>query len=266
MSAKAPVFFLPHGGGPLPLMGDPNHQAIIDLLKQVSTRWEKPKAVLVISAHWEADQPTVLADVDPGLYFDYYGFPAETYEYQYPAQNPLSWQQTIAAELDKAGLVFDRQTDRGYDHGVFVPMKLIYPEADFPVMQVSLVKGLDAQVHLQLGRALAALREQGVLIIGSGFSFHNMRAYNFQGGPASPQSEAFHQWLVEQLTDPELSPQQRQDALAAWTEAPHARFCHPREEHLLPLHVCLGAAEGAPAEIIFDEAMLGQRAIAALWN
>lgn len=266
MSAQAPVFFLPHGGGPLPLMDDPSHQPIIDLLKQVSTRWEKPKAVLVISAHWEAEQPTILADTDPGLYFDYYGFPAQTYEYRYPTQNPESWQQSIASAFDDAGLAFRTEAGRGYDHGVFVPMKLIYPEADLPVLQVSLVKGLDPQAHLALGRALAPLRDQGVLIIGSGFSFHNMRAYNFQGGASSPQSEAFHQWLVEQLTDTELSPQQRQQRLAAWTEAPHARFCHPREEHLLPLHVCLGAAQGEPAEIIFDQAMLGQRAIAALWH
>lgn len=266
MSTKAPVFFLPHGGGPLPLLDDPNHQGIIKLLKQVSTRWEKPKAVLVISAHWEADQATILADVDPGLYFDYYGFPAQSYEYQYPTQNPTSWQQSIAAALEEAGVSFGRESGRGYDHGVFVPMKLIYPEADVPVMQVSLVKGLDPQRHLELGRALASLREQGVLIIGSGYSFHNMRAYNPQGGAASPQSVAFHQWLVEQLTDAELSPEQRQQNLAAWVEAPYARFCHPREEHLLPLHVCLGAADGAPAEIIYDEAMLGQRAIAALWQ
>lgn len=266
MTAKAPVFFLPHGGGPLPLLGDPAHQPIVDLLNQVAQRWETPKAVLVISAHWEADRPQILADTDPGLYFDYYGFPAESYEYRYPASNPEPWRQAIATALDGAGIDFGSTAGRGYDHGVFVPMKLIYPDAQLPVLQVSLVNSLDPETHLRLGRALAPLREQGVLIIGSGFSFHNMRAYNFQGGPAGPESQAFHDWLVGQLTDDALSAEQRQAALAAWAEAPYARYCHPREEHLLPLHVCLGAAEGARAEIVFDQAMLGQRAIGALWR
>ncbi|WP_108126676.1 DODA-type extradiol aromatic ring-opening family dioxygenase [Saccharospirillum mangrovi] len=266
MSTKAPVFFLPHGGGPMPLMGDPGHRPIIDLMTQASSLWTQPKAILVISAHWEAELPTVLADTDPGLYFDYYGFPRETYEYRYPAQNPEPWQQAVKQALSDAGLDFATGAQRGYDHGVFVPLKLMYPQADLPVMQLSLVHNLDPQTHLELGRALAPLRDQGVMILGSGFSFHNMRAYKFNGGAAGPESEAFHGWLVEQLTDSALTAEQREAQLAHWAEAPYARFCHPREEHLLPLHVCLGAAEGAAAEIVFDQALLGQRAIGALWR
>lgn len=266
MSDTAPVFFLPHGGGPLPLLGDAQHQPIVDLLRQIPSRWAKPKAILVISAHWEAERPTLLADTAPELYFDYYGFPAQSYQYRYPTTNPESWQQSLRQALDQAGIDFDSAAGRGYDHGVFVPLLLMYPEADIPVMQLSLVHNLDPQTHLRLGRALAPLREQGVLIVGSGFSFHNMRAYSFQGGEAGRQSVVFHDWLVDRLTDPALSPEQRQAQLADWAQAPEARYCHPREEHLLPLHVCLGAAEGTAAEIVFDQAMLGQRAIGALWR
>ncbi|GGX67440.1 DODA-type extradiol aromatic ring-opening family dioxygenase [Saccharospirillum salsuginis] len=265
-SDRAPVLFIPHGGGPLPLLGDPGHQPLVDFLKTVPERYPPPKAILVVSAHWEAPRPTLLGDESPGLYFDYYGFPPESYRYAYPAVNPSSWRTRLREVLAGAGLEAAEQSGRGYDHGVFVPLMLMHPAADIPVLQLSLVEGLDPVAHFELGRALAPLRDEGVMVLGSGLSFHNLRL--LLGDPAGDDSasQRFHGWLVGVLGDPALTDDQRYRALADWTSAPDARTCHPREEHLLPLHLCLGAAGGRAADIVFDEALLGQRTIGALWR
>jgi 4,5-DOPA dioxygenase extradiol len=268
MNNLAPVLFLPHGGGPMPLLGDPAHQSLIRFLKTLPSHYPKPSAIVLISGHWETAVPSVTADESPSLLFDYYGFPPETYRYRYPAPGQPQLAQQIS-ELVKAG-GFDCKlvADRGYDHGMFVPMMLLYPEAEIPCVQLSLIKGLDAAQHIRLGECLAPLREQNVMIIGSGMSFHNLQAV-FAG--EQPQykaaSDQFDEWLVTTLSDANLSRAEQQKALEHWDAAPHARFCHPREEHLLPLHVCFGAAkEGEPAEVIFNEALMGHKVAGFGWN
>lgn len=266
INQRAPVLFIPHGGGPMPLLGDPSHQPLVDFLRDIPAAFAEPEAILVISAHWEAEKPTLLGDAHPQLYYDYYGFPEESYRLEYPAPNPPHWRTHVARELERAGLEVAFDDRRGYDHGVFVPLLLMYPEARLPVLQLSLLQGLDPQTHLELGRALGRLREAGVMILGSGLSFHNMGVLVGGRRDDGAGSDAFHDWLATTLADTRLSAAERVARLARWREAPFARHCHPREEHLLPLHVCVGAAAGDPAEIVFDQPLFGQRTLGALWR
>nr|MDA8405143.1 class III extradiol ring-cleavage dioxygenase [Desulfobacteraceae bacterium] len=153
---------------------------------------------------------------------------------------------------------------RGIDHGLFIPLKQMYPEADIPSLQLSLLHGLDPTAHISLGKALRELMNENIMVIGSGFSFHNMRAFSWQGTDVQdPANEAFQNWLIEVCAGP-ISQPEREHLLIGWEKAPSARYCHPREEHLLPLHVCLGMA-GKPASKIFDDYILGKRAVAFLW-
>ncbi|MEX1215137.1 class III extradiol ring-cleavage dioxygenase [Saccharospirillum sp.] len=263
---RAPAIFIPHGGGPMPLLNEPSQQAIADFLRQLPGHYERPAAVLVISAHWEAPQPTLLAADLPPLLFDYYGFPQETYEYQYPATNPEDIRTRVKECLAQAGLTLDTDTQRGYDHGVFVPLLLMHPQADIPVLQLSLIEGLDPQAHIALGEALSALRDDGVMILGSGFSFHNMSVMRNSNDQARSINHEFHDWLADTLTNPALTPEQRIGKMIDWDQAPGARFSHPREEHLLPLPVCLGAAGGQAGEILFDDTVLGYRTFCVIWR
>jgi len=266
ISDRAPVLFIPHGGGPMPLLGDPGHRSLVEFLRTVSERYSPPKAILVVSAHWEAPRPTVLGDESPELYFDYYGFPPETYRYTYSAVNDAYWRGRLQTVLADAGVEAGERAGRGYDHGVFVPLMLMHPAADIPVVQLSLVEGLDPAAHIELGRALAPLRDEGVMVLGSGLSFHNLPMLLCGADQGDEASHRFHGWLVDVLGDPALSDDQRSQALVDWASAPDARTCHPREEHLLPLHVCLGAAGSRTADIVFDQPLLGQRTIGALWQ
>jgi len=200
---------------------------------------EKPKALLVVSGHWEENAFTFTGAADhPGLIFDYFGFPPETYQLTWPAPGAPGLAQRASKLLEAAGLPTAIDPARGFDHGVFVPLKVAFPQADIPVVQMSLHRSLDPALHVAAGQALAPLREEGVLVLGSGMSFHNMRAY---GDPrAEAPSRAFDEWLghaAEMPRDP------RARELARWTEAPFARYCHPREEHLLPLMVAAGVTE-----------------------
>ncbi len=214
----------------------------------------RPKAVLVISGHWEAPLPTLNTAERPGLLFDYYGFPAHTYRLRYPVAGAPGLAARVGELLADAG--FDSAVDskRGLDHGVFVPFLLIYPDADVPILQMSLQKSLDPGLHLQLGRALAPLRSQGVLIVGSGMSYHNLAAMFSGGGAATAAS--FDAWLTEAVRDPAA----REAKLAAWRTAPGGRESHPREEHLIPLMVAAGAAAEEPGVRTFS-APIGGNAI-----
>jgi aromatic ring-opening dioxygenase catalytic subunit (LigB family) len=211
----------------------------------------RPKAVLVISGHWEAPVPTLNVAEKPNLLFDYYGFPEHTYRLRYPVSGAPELAKRVRDLLSDAG--FDSAVDakRGLDHGVFVPFLLIYPRADVPMLQLSLQKSLDPALHLKIGRALAPLRQQGVLIVGSGMSYHNLAAM-FSGGGAVAAA-AFDAWLNEAVSDPAT----RAEKLAAWRSAPGGRESHPREEHLLPLMVAAGAAGGDSAVRTFSEAIAG---------
>ncbi len=234
-------------------------------MRALPARLRRPRTILVISAHWEETVATAQAGASPPLFFDYHGFPEESYNIRYEAPGSPETAQRIVSLLGEHGLPARLDGERGFDHGLFIPLKLSYPEADIPCLQLSLVAGLDPAVHLEMGRALRPLLSEGVLIVGSGFSFHNMRAFSWRGARTEdPENDAFQNWLIETCAGG-LARDTQEQRLVQWTEAPGARYCHPREEHLLPLHVCLGAATGS-AEVVFDDAILGKRAVALLWG
>jgi 4,5-DOPA dioxygenase extradiol len=261
---EAPVLFFPHGGGPLPLLGDPGHKNMVEFLGGIARTLPEPSAILVVSAHWEEGQPTITAGEFPPLIYDYYGFPEESYAIQYPAPgNPALARETHRL-LTEAGIEARLDAQRGFDHGLFVPLKIMYPGANIPCIQLSLVSGLDPAAHIRIGRALSQLRGESILILGSGFSFHNMRAFFSGQGAPDPRNDAFQEWLRTTCTDGELPREQREKFLTEWESAPHARYCHPREEHLMPLLVCSGIAS-TPARAVFDAEVLGKRALALRW-
>lgn len=212
----------------------------------------RPKAVLVISGHWENPLPTLNIARKPGLLFDYYGFPEHTYRLKYPAAGAPELAERVRALLDAAGLGSDVESKRGLDHGVFIPFLLIYPRADVPILQLSLQSGLDPAQHLAMGRALAPLRDQGVLIVGSGMSYHNLA--DMFSGRGTEASAAFDAWLGDAVQDPAT----REQRLIAWREAPGGAASHPREEHLMPLMVAAGAAQGDRGIRSFGEVIGGK--------
>lgn len=264
--AQHQVLFVSHGGGPLPLLGDPQHQELVAQLQGISEQLEKPKAILVVSAHWEAETPTVTTAANPGLLYDYYGFSPESYEIQYPAKGHSGLAQQVLKTLAQNDIIATADDQRSLDHGVFVPLKLMYPDADIPVIQVSLMHNLDPQQHIALGKALTAIDHEGLLILGSGFSFHNMKAFF---APQNPETEkrnlAFENWLKDTLMRTDISEDDREQRLIHWAEAPEARFCHPREEHLLPLLVCYGAT-GRAADFYSMARTLGRTAGLFYWS
>ncbi len=261
----SPVLYIPHGGGPLPLLGDQAHQEMIDSLQHVVTLFDKPAAIVVISAHWEAEKVMITSAASPSLIYDYDGFPKESYEVQYPAPGEPVLAHKIFDLLTSNRIEAELSEERGFDHGLFVPLKIMYPDADIPCVQISLLNALNPQEHIQMGRALAALREENILIVGSGLSFHNLPAFFSQSNPeAREMNEAFEAWLINTCSNPELNEQARALKLVAWESAPGARFSHPREEHLLPLHVCYGMAE-SPTKQVFTIELMGKRVSCYLW-
>lgn len=207
---------------------------------------EKPTSLLVISAHWEEEEPTVMTSPAPPLFFDYYGFPKHTYELTWPAPGSPELAARVRALLSKAGIASKEDPKRGFDHGVFVPLKVAFPDAKIPTVQLSLRAGLDPEEHLAIGRALAPLRDEGVLIVGSGMSYHNMRGLMTGGGAAD--SKRFDDWLASTVT---RSATERDAALGSWAKAPSGQASHPREEHLIPLMVAAGAAGEDPGARVF---------------
>jgi aromatic ring-opening dioxygenase catalytic subunit (LigB family) len=243
---RLPTLFIPHGGGPCffmePPRGEPDPwKTMGEHLRGIAADiGRRPKAVLVISGHWEESRPTVTAAAAPPLIYDYYGFPPHTYQLQYPAPGAPELADDVRRLLGDAGIEAAADPARGFDHGVFIPFLLIYPEADIQVVQLSLLASLNPAAHLAVGRALAPLRDRGVLIVGSGLSFHNLRGFWSENPQIATDAEAFDDWLTRVVTDPD--PARRDAALARWAAAPGARTSHPREEHLLPLMVAAGAA------------------------
>jgi aromatic ring-opening dioxygenase catalytic subunit (LigB family) len=221
-----------------------------------STLPEPPKTILVVSGHWEEAAFTASAAAAPGLIFDYSGFPSDTYRLQWPAPGNPALAARVAELLQKAGLPSTISPDRGYDHGVFVPLKVAFPLADIPVVTLSLALpdngSFDPAMHIAAGRALAPLRNEGVLIVGSGMSFHNLRAYFHP--ETTEAARAFDEWLTGAV---ESAAPRRDTLLAGWRSAPHAAFSHPREEHLIPLFVAAGAGGDAPGKRIFNDEPMG---------
>lgn len=264
--APAPVLFLPHGGGPLPLLGDPGHRSLIEFLDTVASKFDRPEAILIISAHWEEEQLAITSKPNPGLYYDYYNFPEETYHIDYPLRPNVALTRRVSELLEARGLDHHLDDQRDFDHGVFVPLKLVYPDADIPCVQLSLKSSLDPDFHIGVGKALAPLRSENILIVGSGLSFHNMGAFRASSGAGFDENGniAFEDWLIEACTSKILDEKERERRLISWSSAPFAQYCHPREEHLLPLHVCYGAA-GSAAELVFNDKVLGINTSGFLW-
>ncbi|USX25575.1 dioxygenase [Oxalobacteraceae bacterium OTU3CINTB1] len=257
-----PTYFLSHGGGPWPFMMDTvGHlyakldASLRDIPRQLGVT---PKAVLVVTSHWEGRDFMLSSSAKPPMLYDYGGFPPHTYEVQYSAPGAPELAAQVKQLLDAGGHPAQLDGQRGFDHGTFSAMYPVYPNADVPIVQLSLKHGLDPKTHLEVGRLLAPLRKEGVLIIGSGLSYHNLRAFNAQGAAASHQ---FDGWLRAAMA---LPPAERTAALIEWEKAPAARVAHPREEHLLPLMVALGAAEDEPASVPYHEdAFMGSLAVSS---
>ena len=258
---RQPALYVPHGGGPWPFveLGSFIPKRDIETLRAYlanlpATLPSKPRALLVISAHWEQPHPTVMTSPHPTILYDYGGFPPDAYTIHWPAPGEPALAARVVDLLTAAGFAPKTDPHRGFDHGTFIPFKVSWPEADIPTIQLSLKAGLDPAEHLAIGRALAPLRDEGVLILGSGMSYHNLRAY--RTAAARRDSDAFDAWLTQAATAP---PERRDAELQAWSRAPAARQSHPREEHLLPLMVVAGAAGSDVGRIGFSDDFMGAR-------
>ncbi len=234
-------------------MGEPEALARLTTYLQNLRHLPKtpPRALLAISAHWEEPVPTVMTSAAPPMLYDYSGFPENTYHLLWPAKGSPELAAQVQSLLDTAGIKNAANATRGFDHGTFVPFMLTYPQAEIPTVQLSLVRGLDPAVHLAIGHALAPLRDEGVFILGSGSSYHNMRGF---GGRGHADSVAFDAWLKETTALPALA---RDARLVAWATAPGARESHPREEHLLPLMVVAGAAGADLGHVAYEDTVMG---------
>jgi aromatic ring-opening dioxygenase catalytic subunit (LigB family) len=258
VQATLPTLFIPHGGGPCFFMdwtrgpADTWDRTAAWLKALIGTLPARPKAILVISGHWEEPVFTVGSTPRPPLIYDYSGFPPHTYQLKFDAPGSPELASRVRELLAGAGIASGEDTRRGLDHGVFVPLLVAMPEADIPVVQLSLNRNLDPELHLAAGRALKPLRDEGVLILGSGMSWHNMAGFSPRFTAAS---ETFDAWLGEAMTDTE----HRDQAIIDWTKAPFARAAHPREEHLAPLFLAAGAAEGEPGRKIFSDVVMDVR-------
>ncbi len=252
-SDRLPTYFISHGGGPWPwLKKEMPFYGNLEASLQTMVRelGEKPRAVLVVSGHWEEADFAVMAAANPGMLYDYGGFPEHTYHIQYPAPGAPELALRVSELISKAGLESHLDDERDFDHGTFVPLFVMYPNAEVPVFQVSIRSDYDPEAHLKLGRALAPLRDEGVLIVASGLSYHNLRNF-FQPDKAAHPSREFDQWLGESLL--KATGAARNEHLQRWNEAPSARAAHPREDHLIPLMVAVGAAENEEAHLVYHE-------------
>ncbi|MET0544849.1 MAG: class III extradiol ring-cleavage dioxygenase [Caulobacterales bacterium] len=262
MPKRMPSLFIPHGGGPCFFMDwNPPHEwdSMAEYLKGIAaTLPEKPRAILLISAHWLEDAFTTGGGTAPELIYDYYGFPPHTYELTYPAKGDPALATRVRDLLSGAGLPTADNPARGYDHGVFIPLKVMFPDADIPVVQLSLRSDMAPAAHIAAGEALAPLRDEGVLIIGSGMSFHNLPAMFKRGDfpNIGKHAEAFDNWLTQAVTQSQAV---RTKALSHWADAPYARESHPPrgEEHLMPLMVAAGAGGADAGERTFNDWVMG---------
>ena len=249
---KMPTYFISHGGGPWPYMPQAKQSnaalaaSLRNIPEQISRR---PAAIVMVSAHWETNGHfKVMVQANPSMLYDYYGFPEPTYHIKYPAPGAPAVAQEVSRLLQVAQLPVEFEQDRGFDHGAFVPAYVMYPGADVPMIQLSIQANYDPRLHLALGRALAPLRDQEILIIGSGLSYHNLRQ---MGSGGTAPSADFDAWLQKILLHDPI--EQRAGQLENWAQAPSARQAHPREDHLIPLMVATGAAETEGATCVYHE-------------
>lgn len=252
-ASRLPTYFVSHGGGPWPYMTgefrrnfDKLEQSLVDMRHELGV---KPKAILVVSGHWEERGFAISSGAKPGMVYDYYGFPDYLYHIAYNAPGSPELAGRVRQLLSAAGIGATLDPTRGYDHGTFSILKPLYPDEDVPVVQLSLDASYDPALHLQVGRALAPLRDEGVLIVGSGLSYHNLAAMRGTGG--HEPSRRFDAWLTDTLVA--ASGDERSARLVAWEKAPAARAAHPREDHLIPLMVVVGAAENEPGATVYHQ-------------
>jgi aromatic ring-opening dioxygenase catalytic subunit (LigB family) len=260
-SNRLPSVYIPHGGGPWHVMEDAfgdaaGYAELAAYLRDLGQRARKnARAILMISAHWEEEVPAVHFGEHPGMLYDYYGFPDSTYSLSWPAPGSPEVAGRVETLLRGAGFTTRRELARGYDHGAFVPGMVAFPEADIPVAQLSLVGTLGPDTHYAMGAALEPLRDEGVLIIGSGMSYHNLRGFMSGDPRVGPVSRRFDAWLSEAVTLPD--PHARRQRLCAWKNAPDARECHPRSDHLVPLFVVAGAAGADRGRVDHRQMLMG---------
>ncbi len=249
---RLPTYFLSHGGGPWPWlkaergsMYDKLEAALVDVRRELG---DFPRAVLTVSGHWEAERLLLSSSARPPMVYDYGGFPEHTYRIRYDAPGDPMLAEEVRL-LDRGGVAVGLDPGRGFDHGTFTVMLTLYPEAEMPVVQLSILDDYGPADHLKVGELLKPLRDDGILIVGSGFSFHDTRGMrNGFGQEASAESDG---WLDRVLV--EASPEERHQALLQWTEAPSARLAHPQEDHLIPLLVAVGAADDEPGCSVYHE-------------
>lgn len=260
MAVVAPALFVNHGGGPLPLLGDKDHVGLTvflrdELKKQVNLK--DIQAIVLVTAHWEEDIVTISAGKHHNLYFDYYGFPPESYTYKYNAPGDPKTAERIHDALKKAGIPSKLDAKRGWDHGVFVPMMLINPTADIPIIQVSVLSNQDPEQHYKLGQVLHEFRKEGIAIIGSGMSYHNMREFRNSRNRHEVINKEFDDYLNKVCTSEEEK--DRKIGLIHWREQPGATEAHPvnAAEHFMPLVVIAGAGGPKPGTRIFNWDMGG---------
>ncbi|KAJ3324313.1 hypothetical protein HDV06_000352 [Boothiomyces sp. JEL0866] len=239
----AKSIFLPHGGGPMPVLGDPSHTSLIQFLTGKAREWiGKPSAIVLVTAHWETENPIISGAAKHSLLYDYYGFPPEAYKIQYNAPGAPTIAEKVHNLLSKAGFKPEIDTKRGWDHGVFIPLKLAVPDEDIPIVQLSVLSSQNATELLNMGKALSPLLQENIAIVGSGFSFHNMRGF-FNGTDAIAKgNKAFEEELVKSAA---LPASQRFEKLSKWKDFSGASQCHPvgATEHFSPLLVTAGAGK-----------------------
>ena len=251
-AARLPTYYLSHGGGPWPYMDNGMRRRFDKLeasLLAIRREWrDAVRAVLMISGHWETAEFAVSSAARPGMVFDYYGFPEHLYHIKYDAPGSPELAMRVRAMLEAGGFKCESDPERGFDHGTFSLMKPLCPDAEIPIVQLSIKLDFDPHAHLSVGRLLAPLRDEGVVIIGSGSSFHNL---GLRGPAAVEPSRRFDDWLQQTLL--QSSTAERRQRVATWMFAPDARIAHPREDHLIPLMVALGAAEEEPAALVYHQ-------------
>jgi aromatic ring-opening dioxygenase catalytic subunit (LigB family) len=259
-TTQLPTFYLSHGGGPWPYMNGDLRQHFAKLESSLNALPQllgaKPEVILVISGHWEQKDFAVMASPAPPMVYDFGGFPEYLYHVRYPAPGTPELARRIGDLIQDAGLPTHLDPERGFDHGAYSLLAVTYAEAKIPVLQVSIRSDYDPESHLRLGRALAPLRYDNVLIIGSGSSCHNLGAMmsqrmGFDPSKIQDESAQFDAWLRETPVD--STPKQRTERLLNWERAPFARAAHPQEDHVVPLHAAVGAAEGESAQIIYHQ-------------
>ncbi len=243
---RMPTYFISHGGGPWPWLTGPMRDGMRLLEESLANLPDElpatPHAILMISGHWETPNFTVQTNPNPPMVYDYGGFPEHTYSIQYPSPGSPALASRVVELLTNAGITVGEDPNRGYDHGMYAPLAVAWPDAEIPVVQLSIKRGYDPDEHLAVGRALAPLRDEGILIVGSGLSYHNL---GLMGAGSAAPSRAFDTWLSDAVVD--RTPPERTALLRQWEQAPSARISHPEEDHLIPLMVVAGAAEGDPA-------------------